>query len=215
MLRGERTRSRVRCHPEPDVTDLGLGLAPRRWTATDRQAPSTSTSISSQLGCGPLAWRRYVRDVGVVDVAPAPVLAALDRPDQRVPGRLMVSACMAGRRAVAAAHLATGEAHPEMHRARPLAGAASAPEEGRGIDGHPREMAAAAMFERPLEDGSAQRVANCQHGLTEATGWSRARPAPARAHRRARPRTDGWQPARPAPPRRPGRGSWPRPTAGP
>ena len=54
-------------------------------------------------------------DVGIVDIAPAPVLARLERLDDRVPGGVGVSASVPERRRVAAADLSAGQAQPQMH----------------------------------------------------------------------------------------------------
>jgi hypothetical protein len=64
-----------------------------------------------------------VDECDLVDVAPTPVLARLDRSDDRARGRVMVRGRVANGRAIAAADMAAGEADPEM---QPLAALALA-----------------------------------------------------------------------------------------
>src|ERR1700689_300631 len=54
-------------------------------------------------------------DVRVVDVAPAPVLARLERPDDRMPDGIGVAAGMTKRGRVAATHVPAGQAQPKVY----------------------------------------------------------------------------------------------------
>ena len=54
-------------------------------------------------------------DVGFVDIAPAPVLARLERLHDRVPDREGVGARVPQRGRIAAAHVPAGQAQPQVH----------------------------------------------------------------------------------------------------
>jgi hypothetical protein len=74
-------------------------------------------------------------ECNLVDVAPAPVLAWLDRADDRVRRRMIVRGCVAVRGVVAAADVTTGEADAEVQPLAALEQAVLA-----AVDGH-REVA--------------------------------------------------------------------------
>lgn len=92
-LRGHR-HPRLRRQPR---------LPGRPESGTRSVSPERSTTASSRSHCRDDRRRgrrrpstREIGEVGPVDVAPRPVLAGLDRPDQRVPGPLVVASCVLG-----------------------------------------------------------------------------------------------------------------------
>ncbi|GAB3887739.1 hypothetical protein GCM10029964_054220 [Kibdelosporangium lantanae] len=58
-----------------------------------------------------------ISDIGPVRVTPTPVLSRLERPDDRVAGVVGMRPRVLERRGVAAAHVPTGEAEPQVHPA--------------------------------------------------------------------------------------------------
>src|SRR5262249_5958041 len=69
----------------------------------------------------------------LIQVAPAPGFARLERPDHRVPGRREVPGGVPLRRGVAAADMPAGQAEPQVHPAGPLPQAVLAALPGAGL----------------------------------------------------------------------------------
>src|SRR6204780_5713188 len=84
-----------------------------------RRPCAASAAIWASLSRGYAPWRSGVSggssDEGFVDIAPAPVLARLERLDDRVTVREGVGPGMTERRRVAAAHVPAGQAQAQVH----------------------------------------------------------------------------------------------------
>src|SRR5690242_4218116 len=85
---------------------------------TQRRPCLASAAIWASLSRGYAPWRSGVSgtsDEGFVDIAPAPVLARLERLDDRMPVREGVGPGVPERRRVTAAHVPAGQAQAQVH----------------------------------------------------------------------------------------------------
>src|ERR1700694_4207354 len=83
--------------------------------ATSQPAKPLSAAVGDAAANRPAGWI----EVDLVRVAPAPILARLERPDDRVVHAVEMGGGVSVRRAVTAAHMAAGHAQPQVHPTSP------------------------------------------------------------------------------------------------